>query len=135
MKKNLFLFVSVLVPGKLDAATMCVKLNAETPPMASTSVAFQSDWSVTELDGLVIKGVAVCGDVPGEYSAITDIVTVAAANQYCWCKIVVPSVSKWVFRADEVNATECAHYCGHHCATAVGRGAGFRQVIFSTLGG
>lgn len=110
------------------AATKCLKL----PTSATICSGSYSDaenkfnWSVN-CNGTNITGVGVCAQ--GDVSSIVkrDIIYHSQyidTNKYCWCKMVSPGVSAWVYAGGicndyncfNVSAENCSQYCAFACA-------------------
>ena len=138
MKKHLII-VGIICAASIPpayAVTKCVKLTPSTTCTSYSGATNQSNWSAT-CGGIEIQGVAFCGSKDGgSASATTESVTTSATsddNKYCWCKMVSPAVSSWVFYFSEVSAGACAYYCANDCALHAQRSSKFRSALFSGL--
>ena len=138
MKKHLLiagLICMATIPPAV-AVTKCVKLNSSTTCSTSSGEYGQSNWSAT-CGGVSIQGVAFCGSQDGgSTGATTDAVTTSSTsdnNKYCWCKMVSPAVSSWVFYGDRGSASNCARLCARICASYAASNASFRSALFSNL--
>ena len=119
MKKHLLiagLLCAAIIPPAF-AVTKCVKLSSSTTCSTYSGISGQSNWSAT-CGGVSIQGVAFCGSQDGgSTGATTDAVTTSDNNKYCWCKMVSPAVSSWVFYGDRESASNCARLCARICAS------------------
>lgn len=138
MKKHLLiagLICMATIPPAM-AVTKCVKLNSSTTCSTYSGAYKQSNWSAT-CGGVSIQGVAFCGSQNGgSTGATTDAVTTSTTsdnNKYCWCKMVSPAVSRWVFDRAITSAGSCADNCAHLCAADARSIASFRSALFSNL--
>ena len=138
MKKHLLiagLICAAAIPPAF-AVTKCVKLNSSTTCSTYSSATGQSNWSAT-CDGVSVQGVAFCGSQDGvSIGATTDAVTTSTTsdnNKYCWCKMVSPAVSRWVFSGAYTLAGRCAYACADDCAIFARHFASFRSALFSNL--
>lgn len=138
MKKHLLiagLICMATIPPAM-AVTKCVKLNSSTTCSSYSGLASQSNWSAT-CGGVSIQGVAFCGSQNGgSTGATTGAVTTSSTidnNKYCWCKMVSPAVSSWVFYGDRESASNCARLCARICASYAAANASFRSALFSNL--
>ena len=136
--KTLFLLViAITFCQPVYAVTKCVKLNSSTTCSDFSGEYNQSNWSAT-CGGVSIQGVAFCGSQDGgETGATTDAVTTSTTsdnNKYCWCKMVSPAVSRWVFTQAITPAGYCANNCAFVCAGSAQSSASFRSALFSGLG-
>ena len=138
MKKNLLIagLIGVATIPPATAVTKCVKLNSSTTCSTYSGEYGQSNWSAT-CGGVSVQGVAFCGSQDGgSTGATTDAVTTSTTsdnNKYCWCKMVSPAVSSWVFRNVFGSASACARGCAYFCASCAADNASFRSAMFGSL--
>ena len=140
MKKHLIIAGIICVASipPAYAVTKCVKLTSSTKCTSSSGAVGQSNWSAT-CGGIEIQGVAFCGSQDGGSEGKTsETVTTSPASEYnknCWCKMVSPAVSSWVFyESSGVSAGSCATTCAYSCATGAGQtNSAFRSALFSGL--
>ena len=123
------------------AVTKCAALNSSTT-CTSDYEQYQghTDWAATCTTNGVstpISGIGRCSSTKGasEYATATELDTpsTADANKYCWCKMIIPSVSRWVSAAPYATAGSCARYCASSCAAYVQSFAAFRSALFGSL--
>lgn len=112
------IFTAQTLPA--SAVTKCVKLNA-TSTCTNTSgiTSNQSDWSAN-CGGTEIRGIGVCGANDDNLSTAqkTDILnTKASDNTFCYCKMITPAVSQWVFLTE--LGTGCQAICSQRCLGGV----------------
>ena len=138
MKKHLLIagLICVATIPPAMAVTKCVKLSSSTTCPDYSGATGQSNWSAT-CGGISIQGVAFCGSQNGgSAGATTDAVTTSSTsndNKYCWCKMVSPAVSRWVFNLALASAGFCANRCAYYCAGIAQSSASFRSGLFSGL--
>ena len=138
MKKHLLIagLICVATIPPTFAVTKCVKLNSSTTCTSRSGAFGQSNWSAT-CGGVSIQGVAFCGSQNGgSAGATTDAVTTSSTsdnNKYCWCKMVSPAVSSWVFNVSAESADACAYLCAYNCAGRAQSDASFRSGLFGSL--
>lgn len=122
--------------SSVHAATKCVKLVPTAKCSTATGESGQSNWG-GHCYGITLSGIGLCGNQNGGVTGTTaDVVQTSSdstQNKYCWCKLISPAVSPWVFN-DAVQAANCAHYCAQFCATYLNRYQEFRAALFSNLG-
>ncbi len=116
MKKVLIYACMIFVPCVVFGATMCAKNNtlviALDPKVAPTTYSYSGNkWTATFSSG-IFKGVSTCVASSGGSmgSTTTGGVPLTAATgerngQYCWCKLVHPVASRWVFFRDYGSAS------------------------------
>ena len=139
MKKHLIIAGIICVASipPAYAVTKCVRLSSSTTCVRPYSSTGQSNWSAT-CGGIKIQGVAFCGSQKGgSAGATTESVTTSSNpdnNKYCWCKMVSPAVSSWVFyNYSSTSAGYCAYNCAYDCATGARNYSALRSALFSGL--
>jgi len=140
MKIYLLCFTAGLMAAtsSVHAATKCVKLTPSANCSYNQAVALgQSNWTFS-CNKIQINGVMFCGSQKsnriGSISDTVQISTTSENNRYCWCKIVTPAVSPWVFVQDRESAYNCAQSCARSCATFAAASTDFQSILFSNLG-
>ena len=138
MKKHLII-VGIICAASIPpayAVTKCVKLTSSTTCTSYSGAVGQSNWSMT-CGGIEIQGVAFCSSQDGgSKGTISETVTTSSTsdyNKHCWCKMVSPAVSSWVFNNSRPSAGSCAYACAGSCASAARDFASFRSGLFSGL--
>ena len=134
--KGIFLLgITIALCTPAMAVTKCVKLTPSTT--CTTYSGNGSNWSAT-CGSIEIQGVAFCGSQKGgSVGTKSETVTTSLTsndNRYCWCKMVSPAVSSWVFSSGGGSASGCANGCASTCAYDAARIASFRSALFSGLG-
>ncbi|MFQ6729861.1 MAG: hypothetical protein ACLRFK_02295 [Alphaproteobacteria bacterium] len=107
------------------AATKCIALSPSTicndayGKDGLNAEAGQSDWG-SNCGDIYVHGVALCGKNPNQATGwVTDSVSMdgdVSKNTACFCKIVQPVVSRWVFAENRTTAGDCAYWCQNACA-------------------
>ena len=136
MKKHLII-AGIICAASIPSAyavTKCVKLTSSTTCMNRSSSG--SNWSIT-CGGIEIQGVAFCGSQNGG-SAGTKSKNVTTSstsdnNKNCWCKMVSPAVSSWVFANSRTSAGSCVVDCASSCGYNAQLNSTFRSGLFSEL--
>ena len=150
-KKILVSLLIAFATATSYAATKCIALNSQASCRNNYSGAAgnynaepgQSDWgsSCTGANGasITVHGIALCGSDTGVSSGATvDSVRVSgdvSQNQYCYCKMVQPVVSRWVFaKKHDQSAGDCAYWCQNTCADFMNQNTnGFRSSVLGVL--
>ena len=137
MKKHLIIagIICAATIPPVYAVTKCVKLTSSTT--CTNTSGSGSNWYVT-CGGIAIQGVAFCGSKGGGSTGTKSrTVTTSATsddNKHCWCKMVSPAVSSWVFNywfTPAPSAGNCAYNCATRCATGARDSSAFRAGLFS----
>ena len=123
------------------AVTKCVALNSSSTTCASDHTQYQkrTDWAATCTTNGVstpISGIGICSTTRGtDHHTETLLYTSSTsdANNYCWCRMISPAVSRWVFAASYATTGSCAQYCAYACAAHVRDTAAFRSGLFGSL--
>ena len=136
MKKHLII-AGIICAASIPpvyAVTKCVKLTSSTT--CTTYSGTGSNWSAT-CGGIAIQGVVFCGSQKGgskgETSETVTTSTTSDDNKYCWCKMVSPAVSSWVFNRSLSSAGYCAGNCAYYCAYDARYNSDLRSALFSGL--
>ena len=137
--KNHLIIAGIICAASIPpayAVTKCVKLTSSTTCTSYSGATSQSNWSAT-CGGIEIQGVAFCGSQKGGSAGVTtETVTTSSTsdnNKYCWCKMVSPAVSSWVFMYSISSAANCALNCASSCASYARNSPAFRSGLFSGL--
>ena len=145
MKKLLTLTAvgAILAVPAMAVQKCVVALDASTTTCTSpTAATGNADWSVTcttNDTSVPIKGIAMCSNQAGDaqYGTSDAITTVNSTsdttNLNCWCKMVEPAVSSWVFIGTNASAGDCAHTCSGGCAGNARAFSAFRSALFGSL--
>jgi len=144
MKRSIFILLGMgILTGGAHAVQKCVALDASTTTCTSTPANGNADWSATcttNGTSVPIKGIAMCSNqaADAQYGTSDAIKTVSGTtdttNVNCWCKMVEPAVSSWVFIGAYSSAGSCASGCSYFCAGSARSVSAFRSALFSSLG-
>lgn len=140
---------AVVVPMVAQATTMCATDDTIAvvldPMINGSTTAYNADlfeWSTTFSYGTVF-GIATCVDTAGSSNQVVAELkssdgTVATGGErsgrYCWCQMIHPARSRWVFRNAYGSVDLCGSYCADHCGGYVRGYSGFRSAVFGSLG-
>lgn len=142
MKKILIVgIIASAITTPSFALVHCVALNPTTTTCSQTAVnPGEVNWSAACDTGnawLSIGGIGTCSNLRGFTVGTTaDTLTThstASANQYCWCRLTSPAVSKWVFAATMTNGGMCQYNCASECAELLRTYKPFSSALFSNL--
>ena len=142
MKKLLTLTaVGAILTAPASAVQKCVAFDTTTPEFIVQESYGSYDWT-GDLENMTIYGVAACGfdSVSDDGSSISTSVQASAIdiedNTYCWCRMISPAISKWVYNDTEGyfdSAIECSLSCAYACTVAAGDYMHFRERLFNNL--
>ena len=145
MKKHLILVgvfsVAIVQSQPAMAVTKCVALNSRSTTCAYASSEFDvTDWTTTCTTNDVsipIKGIGICVNASASALGTTttqlELSSTADDNKYCWCRMISPAVSRWVYVNSTPTAGDCHHRCASYCAAHVRDTPLFRRGMFGSL--
>ena len=55
-------------------------------------------------------------------------------RKYCWCKMIHPASSRWVFEQSFASESSCVSTCTYRCALYVPSTAALRSGLFGSVG-
>ena len=139
MKKHLII-AGIICAASIPpayAVTKCVKLRPSTTCTSFSGSYYYSNWSAT-CGGIGIQGVVFCGSkgAGGLFGTTTDNVVATSKNEdnkYCWCKMVSPAVSSWVYSGSFTDGATCMNKCAYNCGEATNNYSSVRSGLFSGL--
>ena len=111
------------------AVTKCVNLSTRATECAEGTVGLGANWEMNCKTGsanVLIRGVGVCSSKGGSDGDTASDIPISDKWQdeaggyeypykYCWCKMVSPAVSQWVYVSGGQGYT-CHSYCSAYCA-------------------
>ena len=112
----------------------------------SSSCSFGSgrglDWSgscTTMGVSTSLRGVGICAATPGSWGDTSDGLSLSRTlddNVYCWCKLIIPAVSKWVvlgYGDGGRTYSECAMNCASSCAGNLNTVPSLRNTLLGNI--
>ena len=145
MKKHLILAgvfsVAIVQSQPAMAVTKCVALNDGTTCTSDDEqYRNHTDWAATCTTNGVstsISGIGICSSTKGasRHATATELDTSSTVgeNLNCWCRMISPAVSRWVFLISASSADVCAQGCAFSCAFNAKLIASFRSALFGSL--
>lgn len=125
-------------PAVVYAATKCVPLGTGTNCRQAdlSTLSYSTDWSTScsnsnnnneEID---IYGIAACSSSSGTFGSTSSRISTGRTasdtdptstndNKYCWCRIIRPGVSDWMFLANYSTASSCHYQCAIACGESI----------------
>ncbi len=126
MKKLLLLTImGVSIATPATAVYKCISLLPTTTCRAGLASAGFVSWSGTATNGLKYSGTATCAMTPSDNQKIQDTVYVSVSSQVntmntensiCFCRLVSPAVSKYVWAYTYASELKCAEGCAISCS-------------------
>ena len=139
--KGIFLLgITIALCTPASAVTKCVKLSSSTTCSYVNPGTYVVDWTsncTSSGTSVAISGISQCSSTSGSsvgQKATALKISGGTDDKYCWCKMVSPAVSTWVFNYGYGSASYCAHDCAKLCASSAANNASFRSALFSGLG-
>lgn len=132
-----------MIAAPAHAVTKCVALSGSgtTCTSSPTQYEYHTDWAATCTTNGVstpISGTGICSSTDGGSIGATatelDTSSTADDNKHCWCRMISPAVSRWVFTGNSyTSAGYCVRYCSWYCANRVQDSASMRSALFGSL--
>jgi len=102
-------------------------VNASYGTFSGTSACLSTNYGLGDLKAYTENG-----------GVLVDNGTIVTGGEdhglYCWCKMLHPAVSLWVFRTkDNQDLSHCLRYCSDYCAHGLQLWENFRSVIFGAV--
>lgn len=139
--KGIFLLgITIALCTPASAVTKCVKLSSSTTCSYVNPGTYVVDWTsncTSSGTSVAISGISQCSSTSGSsvgQKATALKISGGTDDKYCWCKMVSPAVSSWVFHYGYGAASNCSHDCARSCASRAASYASFRYALFSGLG-
>lgn len=145
MKKILLILSMCFVSWSAQSAQMCAENDAVIIPYGTgvgtnynywPSVANSgTTWTVNSYYGMM-TGVTAClssNESTGTYAMNASVSAKGGeqAGKYCWCKMLHPVSSYWVYFGDVGTMTSCVSACATNCASMVNSNANARSNMLS----
>ncbi len=144
--KGVFLLgITIALCPPASAVTKCVKLSSSTTCSYVNPGTYVVDWTsncTSSGTSVAISGISQCSSTSGSsvgQKATALKISGGTDDKYCWCKMVSPAVSSWVFSTGDGSASGCAISCADilcvprsaHCVFPVRVVLGSRRLIYT----
>lgn len=121
------------------AAIKCVPLGSGTSCRTAdlSSLSFKVGWETScsnsnnNNEDISISGIAACSSSSGTYGSTSRRISTGNVsdtnpastndNKYCWCRIIQPAVSDWMFLGNFSTASSCHYQCAIACGESIGQ--------------
>jgi len=152
MKRLIFVICSMVVIVSAFADTnICRKRNTvvillskSTDGSTMTSNASDKTWSVSfnyttlsvqSRSSQNISGDAACNAISGTANTANTglFTTTSDEGSNCWCEMLSPAHSYWIFAQAFASDAACASGCASQCATLVKTSSTFRTGMFGSI--
>lgn len=121
--------LSFLSSNTTLAAVKCVRLN--TNSQCQAAALGKAGWEGN--CGASVEGVAICASSSGTTASSLTVSQDPTKNGYCWCRLISPAVSQWVYSGLAAYHEDCLGDCAEECAATIKSDSTFRTRIFSNL--
>jgi len=140
--KKIIILIATLLPIFAHAENMCVKNGSVMvvldPQIGGTALAYNNTgktWS-TQFPYGIISGIGGCSnESPNVQGAVASDqnITPYTGGTYCYCKMLRPIESAWVFSGLSTGYT-CASSCTRHgCSTSSTSSVALRAGLFGNI--
>lgn len=129
------------VSGTETGIKKCVNLSTSSACANPNFDTLGIEWSVTCKNITNVTGVGVCASTSATSAGTTATTLRVSSNAddnfYCWCRMITPAVSRWVFINGFSNdGSYCRGYCASYCANHLSNSdwtSRFNSPMFSSL--
>ena len=136
--------LGLIVPSiSFGAAGICIKPGVTMvvfdPGVGYTSASFTDGVKVwhAQFPYGTIRGISGCyntddtGKVPG--SVVQSAITITTTGSRCYCKMLSPVESQWVFHKVAYSESGCTTYCARYCITEFFTNRTSRAAMFQSI--
>ena len=115
-----------------DAGYTAITLDPDIEPTDYSYTA--GEWTVTAPYG-TLSGITTCNSTAGSWSVAYPQYNFeqGTTGVYCWCRMLRPSRSAWVYHNEYSSASGCASDCAHNCGSSVRAYDEFRRGVFGSI--
>ena len=156
MKKTLIFYtIATMLLSPAIAVQKCVALDINNVPSCSATSAgnYRTTWSGTCDFGtksdhyqIPITGESTCssarnltssGSIATDTVQPNDWLTYSSDSlndtRQCWCRMLTPAISKWIYISQQTGALNCQKSCSSLCATRLGDTTQFMEALFTNI--
>ena len=118
-----------------NAVMLCKKNNSAIAVLnkvvGGTLTTSGNTWSVAMTDGNTVHGYGLCTVIPGTFATVnTGVADTADTGTNCFCKMMGPATSYWVYSAAFASDSDCASGCAAKCGNYMaGTASGCASVV------
>jgi len=98
---------------------------------SNCSVSTAGEWCAV-FPKYMVKGKAVCNSTTGTYAVAISSEQRQLGGERCWCKMIKPKESSWVYVGWYDDSAKCANSCAYGCAKFVTNHIDFRRSVFGS---
>ncbi|MBE6460051.1 MAG: hypothetical protein E7009_03665 [Alphaproteobacteria bacterium] len=136
MKKLLTITaIGAILAAPATAVQKCVNLPFNIYEADEQSYFGYNEWEL-RYPNIVIQGIAACSSDAGNPRDEIEL-DPNSDYFYCWCKMITPAVSKWVYanaEYDEFDSLEeCSAMCSFQCGINISDYTEPRKQLFNNL--
>ena len=156
--KNIMIIsaIGIMLTGGGNAAQKCVAIDTSTAISCATSASstYRTGWEGSCIFGtksthtsLFITGESICVgsrnmtssgslDLYTTHPSYSDLTYSADAlndSRQCWCRMLTPAISKWIYINQHSGALDCHKNCSTLCSDKMDGTYDFQMAIFSNL--
>ena len=143
MQKLWFILFGIIITTGAFAADLCIKNDAMVvalnPFYAGTANGYDSvskTWS-TRFSYGIISGIGTCAtDCTTQGCVATNQnMNVYSTGAYCYCKMLRPALSPWVYSGGNsgLSSLSCASGCAKDCASFAASAVSLRRGLFRSI--
>ncbi len=125
--------------GTAFGITLCKKTNTAVAVLNKTvggvkTSAGNHAWEVNMNDGITVKGKALCSEMPGVKDQVnTGVADTVDSGLNCFCKMMAPATSYWVYLQGYETAASCESGCSNICGDHMATDRSFRSAVYEAI--
>ena len=156
--KNIMIIsvIGIMLTGGGNAVQKCVAIDTSEPINCTTSASaiYETYWegscifgTRSTYTGLFVTGESMCSssrnltssgalDLYTTHPSYSDLTYSADAlndSRQCWCRMLTPAISKWIYINQHSGALDCHKNCSTLCSDKMDGTYDFQMAIFSNL--
>ncbi len=131
---------AVVMSGVANADNTCYSggangISVDTSTNGTTHTYNRTDMTWTAIFAYGdLSGIAVCNGTSGTWGVATQTnFESGTTGVNCWCKMLSPANSLWVYRYASTSTSICASDCAVDCGYAIYTNASYRGGLFGSL--
>ena len=143
MQKIWFGLFGIIITTGTFAADLCVKNDAMVvamnPYINATSATYTSAYAGKTWTGNFsygkLSGIAGCYTTgAASVGAPSQApITINTTGEYCYCKMLRPTLSPWLYAGYNVHSSPCVNACQQSCSEFISRESSWRRALFRAI--
>lgn len=139
MKKLIVILMCMSVTEMAFGITLCKRTNTAVAvinkSVNGTKIsAVENEWVVSMNDGITVRGKSLCSEMPGVKDQVnTGVADTIDSGPNCFCKMMGPATSYWVYLQGYETASNCESGCSNICGDHMATDTSFRSAVYEAI--